>query len=115
MTRNERKIMNGIPHLKKLIERNATLDEVAAYYQLKVADLRRVVSGLRSQGFTIPGLPSHHWGNGTKSRKENRLERLDKALSLRHNGKTFGEIGATLGVTRQRAYQLYNEAVASRE
>lgn len=40
-----------------------------------------------------------------------RNRRYRKILLLRAKDKTFAEIGETLGITRQRAHQIYKEAL----
>ncbi len=40
-------------------------------------------------------------------------ERVRKARRLRRAGKTYAEIGARLGVTRQRAHQLLNASASA--
>lgn len=39
------------------------------------------------------------------------LRRYKKVLQLRAEGKRFEEIGAAIGVSRQRAWQIYNRAI----
>lgn len=48
-----------------------------------------------------------------KRRTDEQVARLGRVLELKREGATFDEIGADLGISRQRAHQLYNEATLS--
>jgi hypothetical protein len=45
-----------------------------------------------------------------KRRTDEQVARLGRVLELKREGATFDEIGVDLGISRQRAHQLYNEA-----
>ena len=56
---------------------------------------------------SVPTVYRHLRMNGAKVKKEKNAERNTKIRKFREEGKTYEEIGAIFGVSRQRVEQIY--------
>ena len=56
---------------------------------------------------SVPTVYRHLKMNGAKVKKDKNLKRTEEIKKLRGEGKTYEEIGAIFGVSRQRVEQIY--------